>query len=100
MRYHWGLAVGHVYVRDVPSTTANEVLEQRDRAEVDGDDDDSENAETENVEETVESVHDSDSASAPEGSESGSDVEDNYDDDEFLARYEMYGDSEDVEYYE
>ena len=97
MRYHWGLAVGHVYVRDVSATTTAKAMEQGNGAD---EDDDTENVEMENVHESINPAHDSDSASAPEDSESDGDVEDNYDDDEFLARYEMYGDSQDVEYYE
>jgi hypothetical protein len=99
MRYHWGLAVGHIYVHDVSTMTTAISVEQDDRAETD---DDIGNVQMEDVDETMDSADDSGSASQSEDwdSENGSGDEDNVDDDEFLARYEMYGDSQDVDYYE
>jgi hypothetical protein len=94
MRYHWGLAVGHAYARDVSATTAAKAVERGDLVEVDNDTGD---AEAENVDEVIDSADDSGSASASEDSESRSDDE-TYDDYEFLARYEMYGNFEDDGY--
>ena len=98
MRYHWGLAVGHAYARDVSATRAAKTVERGDPAEVD--DDDTGDAEMENVDEAIDSADESGSARASEDSESRSDDDGNYDDDEFLARYEMYGNFQDDDCYE
>lgn len=100
MRYHWGHAIGHMYAYDTYRSSEKTVA--ADRLPDEGDADvDTYHSETERVGDDGE-----DSTSEPEGSESSEEDDgderdaEGWDDEELLAMHEMYGGTQDIEYYE
>ena len=90
MRYHWGLAVGHVYARHTSQMTSIPILQDDDADEADTDIGE---AETESVDETMDPGSDVDVID-------GLRDEEDEGDDELFANYEMYGFSRYIEQYE
>ena len=110
MRYHWGLAIGHVYTHS-SSCDANNA----DESSMEGSMGDSlhtysSSTGTENDDHDGDSAHGHSDLNATENcndeDDDGDDDEDcgdseqDYSDEELLAIDEMYGDSLDVEYYD